>query len=118
MSAGTGGVAFPASTEEAVAWLHKHFDAEMAGDLRALCRFELTGAGGGELVVRIAGGRLEIGPPSEAGEDLRFRLSTGDFFAILGGRANAELLFMEDRVEVEGDLSLALKVRQLFRASG
>jgi predicted lipid carrier protein YhbT len=43
-----------------------------------------------------------------------FRLSASDFFAILAGTQNPDLLFMADRLQAEGDLSLALKVRSLF----
>ncbi len=41
-----------------------------------------------------------------------------DFLAIPAGRANADWLFLEDRIEVEGDLSLALRMRKLFRSRG
>ena len=37
-----------------------------------------------------------------------------DFFAVLGGSANPDLLYTADRLTVEGDLSLALKLRRLF----
>ena len=50
--------------------------------------------------------------------DVRFRLTAQDFLAILGGRANADWLFMEDRIGVKGDLTLALRMRKLFRAQG
>jgi predicted lipid carrier protein YhbT len=42
-------------------------------------------------------------------------LAASDFFGILAGRENADLLFTAGRIEVEGDLSLALKMRKLFR---
>ena len=104
--------------DQALEWLRKHFDAEAARDLRVVYRFELTGPGGGNLYARIEAGRLELvaGPGGVA--DVRFRLTAQDFFAILAGRANADWLFMEDRIEVEGDLSLALRMRKLFRPQG
>ncbi len=104
--------------DRALEWLRKHFDAEAARDLRVVYRFELTGPGGGDLYARIESGRLELvaGPGGVA--DVRFRLTAQDFFAILAGRANADWLFMEDRIEVEGDLSLALRMRKLFRPRG
>ena len=42
---------------------------------------------------------------------LRFK----DFCAILDGRANADLLFMRERIGWRGEIALALKLRRLFR---
>ncbi len=103
---------------QALEWLRKHFDAEAARDLRVVYRFELTGPGGGDLHARIEDGRLEaaVGPGGAA--DVCFRLAALDFLAILAGRANADWLFLEGRIEVEGDLSVALRMRKLFRRRG
>ena len=45
-----------------------------------------------------------------------FRLPAEDYFALLVGRENADLLYMAGRLEIDGDLALALKIRPLFRA--
>ena len=108
----------PASLDEAIQWLRKHFDAEAAGGLSVVYRFDLGGAGGGSFAVRVSRGRLEVDPSGDEAAEVRFRLAAADFFAILSGRANAELLFMEDRIAVDGDLSLALRARRLFRPRG
>ena len=100
---------------EVCVWLRKLFDAEAARGLQAVYALELTGAGGGELTVRVDDGRLELLPGSASTADLRLRLTAQDFLAILAGRANADLLFMQDRIGWSGDLSLALKMRRLFR---
>ena len=55
---------------------------------------------------------------TDPGIAVRFRLTAQDFLAILAGLANADWLFREDRIEVEGDLSLALRLRKLFPARG
>jgi predicted lipid carrier protein YhbT len=113
-SAATG----PTSLDQALDWLRKHFDAEAARELRVVYRFELTGPGGGDLYARVEDGRLEAAAGSGGVADVRFRLTAQDFLAILGGRANADWLFMEDRIGVKGDLTLALRMRKLFRAQG
>jgi hypothetical protein len=107
--------ASPGSLDGAVDWLRKNFDAEAAGGVRAVYALELSGAGGGTLTARVDDGRLEVrrGRPQRA--DLRLSLSADDFHAILAGRANADLLFMQERIGWSGDLSLALKLRRLFR---
>jgi predicted lipid carrier protein YhbT len=106
----------PASLDEAADRLRKRFDPEAAAGLHLRYAFELTGPGGGWLDVRVDDGHLDVGsgPPPEA--DARLRLCAADFFGVLAGRENADMLFMSGRLEVEGDHSLALKLRRIFRA--
>ena len=74
------------------------------------------GASGGRIRGRIAGGALDVGVGAAERPDLRLRAQDHDFFALLAGRENAEMLFMADRISIDGDLSLAVRIRTLFRA--
>ncbi len=106
----------PSSLGAAVEWLRKAFRAEAAADVRVAYRFELAGAGGGVLRVRVECGRLDLGEGTKEASDVTFRLSAQDFFGVLAGRENPDLLFMEERLVVEGDLSRALALRRIFQA--
>ena len=105
----------PESLDEAVEWLRKHFQSSAAQGVRATYEYVLSGDQGGVLHVRVDDGMGEIrnGPACEP--DVRFRLSDRDCWAVLAGRENADLLYLGGRLEIEGNLSLALKVRNLFR---
>lgn len=105
----------PTCLEDALDWLRKNFDAEAARGFRAAYAFELTGARGGELTARVDDGRLELLAGCTAQPDLHLRLAAADFYGILAGRANPDLLFMRERIAWRGELSLALKLRRLFR---
>ena len=108
----------PRTPADAVDWLRKHFDAEAAADCEASYVFELAGEGGGSIGVRVENGRLEIAEGDVQPADLRFRLAARDFYDVLAGRANPDMLFMEERLQIEGDLGLALRFRRLFGARG
>ena len=105
----------PRNVEEAAEWLRKHFRPEAARELSAVFQVELTGDAGGALQVQVDRGAAQVvvGVPVPA--HLRIRLEAGDFYAILAGRENAELLLMADRIAFEGETSLAAKFRTLFR---
>ena len=75
---------------------------------------ELSGSAGGVLSVRVVAGQLEVLDAPLPGADVVYRLSAEDFFGVLRGDSNPDLLFMEERIQIEGDLSLALKLRKLF----
>jgi len=104
----------PASIEAAAEWLRKHFAAERARGVSVVYELELTGPAGGLLQLRIEDGRLELGRGRAPRSDVRFRLAATDWFGILAGRENAELLFMAGRIQVEGDRALAVKLGSYF----
>lgn len=105
----------PASIDEVVEWLRKHFDPEAAGDLRVAFQYVLSGPAGGTFHARVDEGRLDVARGAYPHPDVVFRLPAAIFFDVLAGRANADMLFMAGRIAIEGDLSLALKMRKLFR---
>jgi putative sterol carrier protein len=102
------------TVEGAADWLRSHFRADAARDLSAVVQIELSGAAGGSLWLRIAGGRLRVDSEPAERADLALRLSARDYFALLAGAENAELLFMDGRMEIDGELALAMKLRSLF----
>lgn len=105
----------PASVEAAADWLRKQFDRDAARDIEVRYELELGGAEGGVIAVAIADGRIDVRTqPGSIPPDARFRLAARDFFGILGGTENAELLAMAGRIQVEGELSLAMRFRGFF----
>jgi len=102
--------------DEAVDWLRKSFRPDAAVDLEVAYRFELDGPHCPDLELRVISGRLEVGLDEPGAPDVVFRLSSDDFYGVLAGRENPDLLFMDDRLVVDGDLSLALQLRKLFGA--
>ena len=96
--------------------LQKRFDADAAQDLHAVVHFDLTGPNGGSLVLRIEPGRAEIVPGAVGEPDLRLRADAADFFGVLAGTENVDVLHLEGRLEFEGNLGLAMRLRTLFPA--
>lgn len=106
----------PRSLAGALEWLRKRFRADAAEGLCVAYQMDLRGDGGGLLHVRVDDGRLEAGEGPAGDADVVFRLAAADFYAVLAGAANPDLLYMDGELEIEGDLSLALKLRTLFGA--
>lgn len=95
--------------------MRKHFQAEASLGLEASYEFDVSGPTGGVWHTTIADGMggVRFGPAPAP--DVRFRIADEACWRLLAGRENADLLYLADRLEVEGDLSLALKMRTLFR---
>jgi hypothetical protein len=106
----------PCSIEAALGWLRKAFRPDAAAGVHVLYQIELGGKEGGTFWIRVDDGRLELARGPAPGPDVTFRMTALDFFAVLGGRENPDLLFMADRLTIDGDLGLALALRKLFQA--
>lgn len=107
----------PASLDEAIDWLRRHFRPDAARGLDVGYQMHLTGPDGGDFYVRVKNGACEVARGRTEPVDTRLRLPAADYLAVLAGRANADLLYMEGRLEIEGDLALANRLRTLFRPS-
>jgi putative sterol carrier protein len=101
---------------DVIARLHDAFRADAAAGERVAYQIVLTGPRPGAIWLDVRDGRLAAGEGRMPAADVTFELGHEDLIAVLGGTSNPDLLFMEERIRVDGELSLALKLRKLFRA--
>jgi predicted lipid carrier protein YhbT len=106
----------PVRDHDVLARLRRAFRAEAADGVRLSTQIVLTGDPSHRVWVDVRDGRLEVGLGHRAHADVTFLLSADDFCGVLEGRENPDLLFLGDRLAVEGDLQRALVLRKLFRA--
>lgn len=98
-----------------IEWMRKHFDAERATEVALVYQLELTGAGGGECALSVCRGRLVAERGRAARWDVLLRARADDWIGILHGRENADLLYLAGRLEIQGDLAAATRLRTFFR---
>jgi putative sterol carrier protein len=99
----------------AIEWMRKHYDAESAPEAELVYQFELAGADGGTYALSVSRGACALERGAAAQPDVVLRASVGDWLAVLHGRENADLLYMAGRLEIEGDLGVATRLRTFFR---
>ncbi|HET9960321.1 MAG TPA: SCP2 sterol-binding domain-containing protein [Polyangiaceae bacterium] len=77
----------------------------------ALYKFVLDGDGGGTFIINL---KDSVGvTEGEGAAPCTIRMSASDAVDLLQGRANGQALFFSQRLKVEGDLALALKLQAL-----
>ncbi len=106
------------SPDDLVPWLQKLFVAEAANGVHAVIHFDVCDDPTRSVVARIDGGRLDASPGVAADPDVRLAATHADFLAGLRGSENVDVMHMQGRIEVEGDLGIAMKLRCLFPAGG
>ena len=99
------------SAREFFEGLSERIDPERARSLDASYRFDIEGAGTWRLE---ADGDRVIVSESDAPADCMIRTDERTFLRIVGGEQSPMGAYMTGKVRVEGDLGLALKLRELF----
>lgn len=88
--------------------LEKKAEAAKVG---AIYKFVLDGEGGGTYIVDL---KDQVGVrEGEGTAPCTVRMSATDFVDLLEGRANGQALFFGQKLKVEGDIGLALKLQAL-----
>lgn len=105
------------SVQEVFAALPARYQAGPAaqnGGLQAAIQFELSGEGGGQYAVVFAGPVCTVETGVTPAPTLTFITSAADFLSLVNGDLNPMQAFMQGKVQLRGDVSLALKLQTLF----
>jgi hypothetical protein len=76
----------------------------------AVVAIHVDGPGGGAWQIDET---MRLGPVDDAPKDCTIHCTAQDFMAILSGRLGAKEAFLAGRLRIQGDVGLALKLRDL-----
>ena len=106
------------SVAEVLAAMPAHFVPEQAVGMNAVLQLDLVGDGGGQWYLTVANGQLQITAGLSPNPHMTLMTGAADYLAIINGETNPMNLFMQGKIKVSGDMSLALKMQSLFRIPG
>lgn len=77
-------------------------------------QFDLTGDGGGKWVVDLTqeGGKVFAGEKEDAG--VIVTMTASDFVDLVNGKLSGQMAFMQGKLKIKGDMSLAMKLQQVL----
>lgn len=87
------------------------FNAASVGDMDATVQFSLSGEGGGDWHVTVAGGSMTVVEGAADGATATILMEAADFVAMSTGELNAMAAFMSGKIKVEGDLGTVMKLQ-------
>ena len=96
----------------------KVFKAEEAEGVDAVVQFEFTGDEVSEWYVVIKEGKCSVGRGQTEDPTMKMTVDSQDYLDIIGGKLNAMSAFMQGKVQVKGDMSLAMKFPTYFATRG
>jgi putative sterol carrier protein len=83
-------------------------------DINAVIQFVITGEGGGEYYMELAGGEFKIDKGKADAPKLTITQSVADWKEINAGRLNPQMAFMSGKLKISGDMSLAMKLGSIM----
>jgi putative sterol carrier protein len=90
------------------------FNAEKAGDMDATVQFDLSGEGGGQWYVSVAGGNCSVEQGTVDDPTSTIHMEASDYADMIAGKLDPMTAFIQQKVKVEGDLNVVMKFQTLF----
>jgi len=94
--------------------LVKRFRSAEAAGLTATYQLNLTGDDGGIWYLAVANQECSLGAGAAPQPDVTITITADDWVDLLAGKLDGYTAFLQGRVDVQGDLSLALRLQSMF----
>ena len=96
----------------------KSFQPDKAAGIDAVVQFNISGAQGGDYVATIRDQKLSVAPGVVPSPRLTLGANSQDILNMFNGRLNPMQAYMQGKVQVRGDMGLAMRLADVFKPSG
>ncbi len=93
----------------------KAFQPDKAAGVEAIIQYHLTGEEGGDWIIDIANGACKVTPGVAPSPKMTMTADAHEFADILLGRMDGMMAFMQGKLQLAGDLNLAMKLTSFFK---
>ncbi len=100
--------------KEALTNLSGSTDVEKLKGLDAVILFDIKGEQGGQWTVDIRDGAINVEEGAPESPDVTVEAAAKDLVALFQGELNPMAAFMQGRLKVKGDMSIAMQMQKLF----
>ena len=89
-------------------------DPEKIKGLKATYQWKITGDGGGNWFAVIGDGAVEVNAGESKDPNVTITVSAGNWLDIVNGNLNPQMAFVSGKVQIEGDMMLAMKLQNFI----
>jgi putative sterol carrier protein len=93
----------------------KAFQPDKAAGVDAIVQYHLTGEEGGDWIIEIANGQCKVTPGVHPNPKMTMTADAREFRDILLGKMDGMMAFMQGKLQLAGDLNLAMKLTSFFK---
>jgi putative sterol carrier protein len=108
----------PTTVKEFFQRLPDQLDSGAAEDLDAVYQFDLSGAQGGQYILTIREGACQVTEGMHVDPHVVLSMAGEDCIKVLNGQLSGTAAAMSGRLQISGDISLAMQLRALFPTVG
>lgn len=102
------------TAQEALKALSESADAERLKGMDATILFDVSGEEGGQWTVTIDNGQVNVEEGKTESPTITVEAAAKDLKALIKGDLNPMAAFMQGRLKVKGDISVAMQLQKLF----
>jgi len=103
-----------ATVKEIFELMPTRFNKDAAAGMNAVYQFDITGEGGGQWHADIVDGEITVSEGTHDSPNITLTMADQDYIDMVEGRLNGQMAFMSGKLKIKGDMSLAMKIGQLF----
>ena len=83
-------------------------------EISGVILFDLSGEGGNKWTLTLADGEAKLEEGETTSPDMTLAMDAQDFVAMSNGELNAMAAFVQGRIRVSGDMSLAMRLQSIL----
>ena len=87
-------------------------------DLDCVFQFDIGGDEGGDWNVVIAHGKAAVNKGVALNPDVKISIAAVDFVGVLEGTLHPQTAFLTGKLRLEGNMGLAMRLRDIFASTG
>ncbi len=103
------------TVEEVILNHEKAFRPEKAEGVDADVQYKLTGEEGGDWIIGIHNGKCTVAKGVHPNPKMTMTADAHEFRDILLGKMDGMMAFMQGKLQLQGDLNLAMKLTSFFK---
>jgi putative sterol carrier protein len=89
-------------------------DKTKIAGINAVILFDLSGEEGGKWTATLADGEVKVEEGETASPSMTLSMDAQDLVAMSNGELNAVAAFMQGRIKISGDMSLAMRLQSIL----